>query len=105
MRADKVRSVMTFYLNWGDAEQIEQIASAATYVLQNRSAEYFPQVQEEGLKVVALDSAAIGAVPPPLTSRIDPLIRLALGIAAGVALAFLVEYLDPALHDRREVEA
>lgn len=105
MRADNARSIMTLYLNWGDAEQIEQIASAATYVLQNRSAEYFPQVRAEGLKVVALDSAAIGAVPPPLTSRIDPLIRLALGIAAGVGLAFLIEYLDPALHDRREVEA
>ena len=44
-------------------------------------------------------------MPPPLSSRFDPIIRFGLGLAAGIALAFLFEYLDPTLRDRREVEA
>jgi capsular polysaccharide biosynthesis protein len=103
--ADNERSVMVLYLNWGDAEQLGAIAEAATTVLQTRSVAYFPQLGEGGVDVVPLDSPAIGAVPAPLSSRLDPLVRVALGLAAGVALAFLVEYLDPTLHERAEVES
>lgn len=105
INADNERSVMVLYLNWPDADELGAIANAAIYVLQQRSGAYFPQIGSEGLEVVPLDDPAIAPVPPPLSSRFDPLIRLALGVAAGVALAFLVDYLDPTLRERRDVEA
>jgi capsular polysaccharide biosynthesis protein len=103
--ADNERSVMVLYLNWGDPEQLTAIAEAATVVLQTRSVAYFPQFGEGNVEVVPLDSPAIGPVPPSLSSRLEPLVRVGLGLAAGVALAFLIEYLDPTLHERAEVES
>lgn len=103
--ADNARSVMVLYMNWHDAGQLEAIAGAVAVVLQERSTTYFPQLDVVGVDVVALDEPAIGAVPPPLSARLEPLVRFALGLAAGFALAFLVEYLDPTVHERAELEA
>lgn len=103
--ADNARSVMTLTLNWGDADQLAAIAEAATYVLQERSAVYFPPLSAVGVQVVALDAVSVSPIPPPISARLDPLIRFALGAGAGVGLAFLVEYLDPTLRDRSEIEA
>ncbi|MBN1427792.1 MAG: hypothetical protein JXB07_05355 [Anaerolineae bacterium] len=99
------RSIMTLSLSWPDAAQLEVIADAAATVLQGRSNEFFPQLGRGGLAVVALDTPAIAPVPPPLSARLNPLIRFGLGLAAGIALAFLVEYLDPTLHSRSDIEA
>lgn len=99
------RSVMLLSISWPDAAQLETIAQAATTVLQERSDDYFPQLGQQELVVVPLDAPAIAPVPLPLSVRLDPLIRFGLGLAAGIALAFLVEYLDPTLHDREGVEA
>lgn len=103
--ADNARSIMVLFINWGDADQIVSIAEAATRVLQESTAVYFPQLRSGSVEVIALDTPAVGAVPPSLSARLDPLIRLALGVAAGVALAALVEYLDPTIHTRGEAEA
>jgi capsular polysaccharide biosynthesis protein len=103
--ADNERSVMRLYLSWHDAEQLAAIAGAASRVLQNRSGSAFPQIGPDDLVVVPLDQPAIAAVPPPASTRLDPLIRAGLGLAAGVALAFLADYLDPTLRERAEVEA
>jgi capsular polysaccharide biosynthesis protein len=103
--ADNARSIMVLTLSWGDAAQLAQISQAATAALQQHSADTFPQFGDAGVEVVALDTPGIAPVPPPLTARLEPLVRVALGVAAGVALAFLVEYLDPTLHARQDVEA
>jgi capsular polysaccharide biosynthesis protein len=57
------------------------------------------------VEVKPLDTPVISAVPPPLTARLNPLIRFGLGLVAGVALAFLVEYLDPTVRTRADVQA
>lgn len=103
--ADNTRSVLVLYLSWPDAAQLESIAAAATTTLQERSGQYFPQLEAGKVRVIALDEAIITPVPPPLSSRFDPVIRFGLGLVAGVALAFLVEYLDPSVRERRDLEA
>ena len=105
VHAQYEHSVIAISIGWPDAAQLELIAEAVTTVLQERSDEFFPQLGDGGLDVIALDEPAIGPVPPPLSNRLEPLIRFGLGLAAGVALAFLVEYLDPTLHSRSDVEA
>ncbi|MBN1312515.1 MAG: hypothetical protein JXB30_13960 [Anaerolineae bacterium] len=104
VHAQYEHSVIAISIGWPDAEQLELIAEAVTTVLQERSDEFFPQLGDGGLAVIALDEPTIAPVPPPLSNRLDPLIRFGLGLAAGVALAFLVDYLDPALHSRADVE-
>jgi len=103
--ADNARSVMVLFLNWHDSKQLESIAEAAILVLRERSIDYFPQFGQGGVTVIALDDPVIHGVPQSLTSRFDPIIRFALGLFAGMALAFLVDYLDPTLHERQDVES
>lgn len=103
--ADNERSVLVISLSWPDADQLNLLSAAAAAVLEIRSPVYFPQFGTGGVTVVALDEPVITPVPPSLSSRLEPLIRVALGLVAGIGLAFLVEYLDPTVHQRREVEA
>jgi len=103
--ADSYRSIVTLYVRWDDAGQIRPIAEAAIQVLRERNAEYFPQFAVSPARVVPLDTLEVAEVPPPLTARIAPLLRVALGLAAGVGLAALAEYLDRSLRTRQDVEA
>jgi capsular polysaccharide biosynthesis protein len=102
--ADNQRSVMVLYVqNWPDAQQLEQIAQAATRVLQTRNREVFPQLGD-GAQVTPLDPVVVSAAPPGLSSRLTLPLRLGLALAAGLALAFLVDYLDPTIRGRAELE-
>jgi capsular polysaccharide biosynthesis protein len=74
-------------------------------VLQNRNQDYFPQFAAVPVQVIALDEVEVNESAPPLTVRIGPLLRIIIGLAAGVGLAILAEYLDTTIHSRAEVEA
>jgi capsular polysaccharide biosynthesis protein len=102
--SDNARSIGQIFLSWPDEAQLRIIAQAALDVLQNRTQDYFPQLGAEPAQVTILDDVVISSAPPPITDRFAPLIKLALGIVAGLGLAFLVEYLDTTIRDRQEVE-
>jgi len=102
--ADSYRSIVTLYVRWDDLDQMGAIAEAAIEVLRERNAEYFPQFADAPARIVPLDALEVAEVPPPLSARIAPLLRLALGLAAGVGLAGLAEYLDRSLRTREDVE-
>jgi len=104
MAPDNARSIMVITISWPDAGQLASIATAVQSVLENRSGEFFPALKDGGVSVVALDAPVIGPVPPSLTDRLNPLIRFGLGLVAGIALAVVVEYIDPTVHERSEVE-
>lgn len=103
--ADNERSIGQIELRWPDAEELEAIARAVTRVLQSRSQDYFPQLGSAPAQVTPLDDPVISAAPPPIVNRFAPFLRVGLGLLAGVMLAFLVEYLDPTVRDRSEIEA
>ena len=65
----------------------------------------FPQLGGAPAQVTVLDDTVIVAAPPPLADRFGPLVRIALGFVAGVALALLAHYLDPLLRRRDDLEA
>ncbi len=99
------RSVGQVGISWDDAAALEVIANAAIDVLQTRNAVYFAQLGGTPATVTILDEPRINAAPPPLTDRFGPIIRIGLGLVAGVALALLAHALDPALRRREDVEA
>jgi capsular polysaccharide biosynthesis protein len=104
--SDSARSIMTFYVTaWPDAEETRLIAEAAIKVLQSRNAAYFAQFGQEPARVEPLDAPLVVPVPTPVSVRFGPLLRVLVGLAAGVALAFLAEYLDNSIRTRAEVEA
>ncbi len=103
--SDYVRSQLVLFVNGGDADSVKAAAAAAIVVLQTRNADAFPQLGGANAAVTVLDTPTAGASSPGLRSLIDLPIRLGLGLAAGLALAFLAHFLDPFLRHKQEVEA
>lgn len=103
--ADNERSVGQLTLGWSDQEQLKIIAQSAIEVLQSRTQVYFPQLGDQNAQVRVLDTPNIAPAPPPIVDRFAPVIRMGLALLAGIGLAFLVEYLDPTLRRRDELEA
>lgn len=102
--ADSLRSILVLYVGWDDADEIRAIAQAAVTVLQTRNQAYFPMFPGP-VEVIALDDVEVAEAAPPITARLNPLIRVAIGFAAGVGLALLAEYLDATVRERRDIEA
>jgi capsular polysaccharide biosynthesis protein len=103
--ADNERSIGQVFLSYPDAAALETITDATTEVLTTRNQAYFPQLGQAPADVVVLDEPVIAPQPPPLPDRFGPIIQLGLALLAGLGLAFLVEYLDPTLRHRDEVES
>ncbi len=103
--ADNERSTGRIYINWHDAGELEAITEAALRVMQTRSDDYFPQLGDTPARVTLLDQPRISAAAQPLTNRLTQVLPLAVALLAGIALAFIVEYLDPMLrrHDQLEL--
>jgi capsular polysaccharide biosynthesis protein len=106
IRADSARSIMRLYItSWPDADEIKLIAQAAIDVLKEMNQVYFPQFAAQKAEIVAQDSIIVTPLATPLTNRLSPLLRLLVGLVAGLGLAFLADYLDPSIRSRAEVEA
>jgi capsular polysaccharide biosynthesis protein len=89
------------------AGEVTRIADAVVAVLEERAGAFFGQVGHDSAAVdVTLNDPPV-AVPLPvsLTTRLDLPLRLGLALLAGVALTFLLDYLDTSVGDRAELEA
>ena len=80
------------------------IAEAAAQVLQEEGPGYFAQVGVGGARMAVIDAPAVWPVPRSLRERLDLPLRLFLALLAGLALTFLLDYLDDTVRDRRELE-
>jgi capsular polysaccharide biosynthesis protein len=102
---DNERSIGTIQISWVDAETLPQIVDAVLEVMQTRSAETFPQLGGAEANIRLLDDPVIAAAPPGITDRLRPLLQIGLALLAGIALAFLADYLDPVVRRRDQVES
>ena len=84
---------------------MQRFANASAQTLQDESGKYFTQLGASRAEIHLIDPPVVVAVGPGLTLRLDLPIRLLLALLAGVALAFLLDYLDDTVRDRAGVEA
>lgn len=105
LATDISRSVVTLSLSHGDPEVLAAMVDAAATVIREQNGEAIPQLGGEPAVVQQLDQPVVNRVPPGLRSQLDLALRIGLAIAAGLALAFFVDYIDPTLHAREDVEA
>lgn len=105
IRGDNARSVGRIDLSYPDADGLQAISQAVVTVLSTRSQDYFAQLGGVPAAVTVLSQTPITPAPPPLPDRFGIVIRIGLGLAAGVGLALLAHYLDPFVRRREEVEA
>jgi capsular polysaccharide biosynthesis protein len=103
--ADNKRSVGQLTLSYPDKDSLYAIIDVAQSVLTTRAQDYFPQLNGQPALVRFLDVPVVVAAPPPITNRLAPVVKMLLGLLAGIGLAFLWEYLDPTLRRREQVEA
>lgn len=103
--AGKQHRIITLSFTWGDAAQLEAIANAAAAELVENAPVYFQQLGTAGAGVTVIDGPAVGAVGPGLRDQLEWPLRVGLGLLVGLGLAFLFDYLDTSVRDRRMVEA
>lgn len=105
LAADNTRSMMQISLTYGDPEALAAMIEAVIAVLQSENVNALPQLGGETAVVVPLDQPVIVPISAGIRSQLDLPLRLLVALAAGVGLALLVEYLDPTLRSREEVES
>jgi capsular polysaccharide biosynthesis protein len=103
--SDSTRSMMVLSITYRDAETLERIMDAAAAVLIEENYKGLPQLGGESAELVQLDQPLINSIPPGISKQLDLPFRMALAIAAGFALALIVEYLDPTVRNREELES
>jgi len=103
--ASREHRIMTVTITWGNRDEVQAIAEAVAAEVENVGTDYFPQLAGVDARAVLIDGPGIGEVGPGLRDRLDLPILLLIALVAGIALAFLWDYLDDSLRSRAEVEA
>lgn len=100
----KLHRIFTVHVTWGDEAQLRAIADAVVAVLTQSSADFFGQFSAAEADMRLIDAPTIGPVARPAREQLEIPLRLALALAAGIALAFLLDYLDDAVRERADLE-
>jgi capsular polysaccharide biosynthesis protein len=103
--ASREHRIMTVSVTWADRAQVQAIAEAVAAEVESVDVEYFPQLAGVEARAVLIDGPGIAEIGPGLRDKLELPIRLLIALVAGVALAFLWDYLDDSLRTRAEVEA
>jgi len=102
---EKQRRLMSLAITWGDAAQAQKIIDAAVKNLTDNNGKYFAQLGSTGASVTVIDHATVSPVGRSLRDQMDIPIRVVIALLAGIALAFILDYLDTAVRDARDVES
>jgi capsular polysaccharide biosynthesis protein len=97
--------VLTVSIMWGDGEQLTRIANQAVMVLKEEAGELVGPLGRARPILRLIDPPTVAPVGRSLRDKLDIPIRLGLALIAGVAGAFLLDYLDTCVRDRDEIEA
>lgn len=96
--------VLQVQVTRADAREAEALARAIADTLENADLqEYFVQLRGRQARFVLLNGPVIFPLGSSLRTRLDLPIRVALAFGAGVALTFLLYYLDNTVRDAAEL--
>jgi capsular polysaccharide biosynthesis protein len=102
--SEQTHRVVTVRVTWATPNEAMAILNAAIEVLQQEAPAYFGRLGLEQPQIALFDGPGVSPVPPSLTQRLDLPVRLLLALVAGVALCFLLDYLDDSIRGRQELE-
>jgi capsular polysaccharide biosynthesis protein len=103
--AGKLHRILSVQITWHDPAELERIAGATMEVLRDRNATYMAQLGTENATVSLIDPPNVGVIGVSLRQRLDLPLRLMLALAAGVALTFLLDYLDDTVRGEADLQA
>lgn len=96
---------MVLSMTYHDAAILEQMLNKAAAVLKEQNDLGLPQLGGIPAELVQLDEPIVNQVPASITKQLELPLRILLAIGAGIGLAFLVDYLDPTVRERKELES
>lgn len=103
--SQQVHRVVEIQVMWNNPDQAGVILQTAVEVLQQEAPAYFGRLGALQPSVRLFDGPRVTPLPPSLTQRLDLPVRLFLAVLAGVALCFLLDYLDDSVRNKSELEA
>lgn len=106
IKGEKAHRVLTITVTSGTADGALALAQAAVEALSDKSEagkSYWDELTAKEVAVAVLDPPAITS-GPGTRSLLDLALRGLVGLLAGLALAFLLDYLDDSVRDAAEVE-
>ena len=103
-QAGQLHRILTVGIGWSDAKQLGDIANAVVVVLPGEIAQHFAQVGTSSVHASLIDPPSLFAVGASLKQKLDLPLRLLLAVAGGIALAFVLHYLDDSVLSRQELE-
>lgn len=101
----KLHRILTVSIVWSDAPQLAGIANATVAVLREQAGSFFALSGSDRIELHIIDPPAVSLIGPGLTQSLQIPIRVFLALLAGVALTFLLDYLDDTVRGGKEVEA
>jgi capsular polysaccharide biosynthesis protein len=102
----KQHRILRLTVTWGDPDELAHITRAIVATMEQDSTGYMAQLGTPGALINVIDAPSPPVPnPPSLTQRLDLPVRLLLALAAGIALVFLLDYLDDSVRGRSELEA
>jgi capsular polysaccharide biosynthesis protein len=102
--SEQVHRVVTIRVTRDNPDEAIAVLAAAIEVLQQDAPAFFGRLGLEQPQVTLFDGPSVSPVPPSLTQRLDLPARLLLALVAGVAICFLLNYLDDSIQGREELE-
>lgn len=101
--AGKLHRILTVSVGWHDADELARIANAIVATLTQHGASYFEQLSASRAVISIIDPPVVVPVGRSLRQRLDLPLRLILALFAGVALTFLLDYLDGSVRHRQDL--
>lgn len=104
LETKKVHRVLSIDATSGTADDALLLTRVASEMLAEPHAPYFASITAQNPRVTVIDPPAITGSTPPSRVGLDIAIRTLLGLLTGIALAFLLNYLDDTVRDRADIE-
>ncbi len=103
-QAGKLHRIMTVGITWGNPDELAEIGDAVAAVIEQEAATFMPRLFAQNGAAYLVNQGGVGTVGPGLSDRLEFPLRLMLALAAGIALAFLADYLDDRIRSREDIE-
>ena len=102
---EKQHRILRLNVTWPQETELNDIARAIVTAMEEDSPKYFPQSDKSNVLIQLIDQPSPPVSnPPSFTQRLDFPVRLLLALTAGVALAFLLDYLDDSVRGKSDLE-
>ena len=103
-QAGKLHRILNVGITWGNPDELSLIGDAVAATLEQEAATFMPRLFAQNGAAYLVNQGGVGTVGPGLSDRLQFPLRLLLALAAGIALAFLADYLDDRIRGREDVE-